>query len=1054
MAGISRGNSKVSLSWNAALSGVMFLSTLWQAQASQLLTQQGVDKCEVLFPYRKSKDSFSMSPFPSVKVHTRALKKSVSQESLAQSWNEARTGLLRFQEKYADKQRLLLDMASSLVSRTHLHLDGGPQSGKTSISHDFAKVVLQSYLKNQAAPEKALWIHQFNKMNSESTVLGPYITDAFEKGQMKRLREGSLSDDQKLIAIFDQIGQANSFVLMPLFQVLANRSIFDGTENISLGLMSAIGISNESFAQMLARSGVYRPTMEALADRFQAHAFTPHRHASTEDAIQYRKKVKAFQESGKELLPMDLITLQQNLMPKVRISPKAVDGMVHLIQILDESFTPKSDQREADIRKALQDRKLETPLPYAPANQFTNRGIGDLVRMIKGSFLIEQLLEGVPFDQIRYTIELEDLHLMRFGSITMSPSDFVKKKKNLQISSLPLTMVSFGFSFGDITETPVVHTMYDGRNRKLTVMFSTTSTVKDPSQQADLQVEMILDFHHNQIENIQWKKLGSDSEHDDGSEFIFSFQDPNLSEKEQDTSKRKFLEDLKLHFMTAEIPLPSSNKPPEESSTMIFDDRLQKLQDIPHLSSEERQRLQDLSMEHQTFLDTVNTIKLNMADSSQLIPRQSPKANFQTPVVPSKDLVKYLREHPQKEDRQNLAVHAIHQSYIEWNKAHFESKQTLLHQFVSLMGYDSFITGGPGGGKTTTPSTLIDQALEYENAVLQSQGRPASSKKYMTQVHRLLMPGSITGYANTKSESSKDLKNFDSSLANPNVRRVLLDEVSNGNSGYLGALGQVFERHIYDGQAKELNIESVMVTTNMSVAEFTSDPNFTPDEQLQRQRLLSKIPLMILVPHKLFKEESLSAYIEARDQGKASFSSTYLPMIELKDLVHKVTLSENAEDMMMEVAMTYQQRIHNELVKNILTEHRQDPVAHPYVYKPAHGDSHGEIHKAEEVMKAYFLMDQIVRGVPYSHLRLQMGLSDLRFLIYALGTASEYSVDVQHTNQGKLEFQPNLDLMMKASQSPRYNLRFRKMYDWVIQEVEIFTQIMNELLPKYTETHR
>jgi MoxR-like ATPase len=322
MAGISRGNSKVSLSWNAALSGVMFLSTLWQAQASQPLTQPGVEKCEVLFPYRKSKDSFSMSPFPSVKVHTRALKKSVSQESLAQSWNESRAGLLRFQEKYADKQRLLLDMASSLVSRTHLHLDGGPQSGKTSISHDFAKVVLQSYLKNQAAPEKALWIHQFNKMNSESTVLGPYITDAFEKGQMKRLREGSLSDDQKLIAIFDQIGQANSFVLMPLFQVLANRSIFDGTENISLGLMSAIGISNESFAQMLARSGVYRPTMEALADRFQAHAFTPHRHTSTEDAIQFRKKVKAFQESGKELLPMDLITLQQNLVQKFASHPR------------------------------------------------------------------------------------------------------------------------------------------------------------------------------------------------------------------------------------------------------------------------------------------------------------------------------------------------------------------------------------------------------------------------------------------------------------------------------------------------------------------------------------------------------------------------------------------------------------------------------------------------------------------------------------------------------------------------------------------------------------
>jgi hypothetical protein len=103
--------------------------------------------------------------------------------------------------------------------------------------------------------------------------------------------------------------------------------------------------------------------------------------------------------------------------------------MVHLIQILDESFTPKSDQRETEIRKALQDRKLETPLPYAPANQFTNRGIGDLVRMIKGSFLIEQLFEGVPFDQIRYTIELEDLHLLRFGSITMSPSDFVKNEK-------------------------------------------------------------------------------------------------------------------------------------------------------------------------------------------------------------------------------------------------------------------------------------------------------------------------------------------------------------------------------------------------------------------------------------------------------------------------------------------------------------------------------------------------------------------------------------------------------------------------------------------------
>ncbi len=951
-------------------------------------------------------------------------------------------------------ERLLLDMASSLVSRTHLHLDGGPQSGKTSISHDFAIVVLQSYLQNISAAEKSLWIHQFNKMNSESTVLGPYITDAFEKGQMKRQREGSLSDDQKLIAIFDQIGQANSFVLMPLFQVLANRSVFDGTENISLGLMSAIGISNESFAQMLARSGVYRPTMEALADRFQAHAFTSHRHADTDEAMKFRKKVKAFQESGKDLLPMDLISLQKNLVAKVRIDPKAVDGMVHLIQILDENFTPKSDQREAEIRKALQDRKLETPLPYAPANQFTNRGIGDLVRMIKGSFLIEQLSEGVPFDQIRYTIQLEDLHLMRFGSITMSPSDFVKKKKQFQLSSLHLTMTSHGFSFGDITETPVVRTMYDGKNRKLTLTLSTTSTISDSSHLEDLQVEMILDFHHNKVESIQWKKLGSNHEHDDGSEFIFPFQDPNLSKSEQDDSLNKFLQDMKLHFLKAEIPLPSSNNPPEESTTMVFDSRLQKLQDIPHLSSQERQRLDDISMEHQTFLDTVNTIKINVAESSETIPRQRSKFSFQTPVVPIHDLAKYLREHPEKQDRQSLAVKAIHQAYMEWNDAHFESQQTLLHQFVSLMGYDSFITGGPGGGKTTTPSTLIDKALEYENAVLQSQGRPGSSKKYMTQVHRLLMPGSITGYSNTKSESAKDLKNFDSSLANPNVRRVLLDEVSNGNSGYLGALGQVFERRIYEGQAKDLNIASVMVTTNMSIAEFTSDPNFTPDEQLQRQRLLSKIPLVILVPHKLFKEDSLASYIEARDQGKASFSSTYLPMMELKDMVKKVTLSEKAEDMLMEVAMTYHQRIQNELVNNVLTQHRQDPIAYPYMYKPAHGDSHGEIQKAEEVMKAYFLMDQIVKGVPLSKIRLQMHVIDLRFLIYALGTASEYSVEAQHTNQGKIEFIPNIDLMMRASQSPRYNLRFRQMYDWVVQEVEIFAQIMNEVLPKYNETQR
>ncbi|MNS93752.1 hypothetical protein D3C72_1279460 [compost metagenome] len=183
------------------------------------------------------------------------------------------------------------------------------------------------------------------------------------------------------------------------------REVFNG--DIKVALRTAILTSNKMPSELLDSYGEDRSAGQAFLDRVMNKIYVSNKISTEEGLTRFLMNIeRGISPTWKglggimELKPLvDKVEFEHTVIPE-------------LMETIFKKYLTQQLKKYEDSRAAhLQDQQY-VPNYYVPGSEVaSNRTFLALMDQIKSRFIVNQLMEGVPYDQVRLTIELKDLHL-------------------------------------------------------------------------------------------------------------------------------------------------------------------------------------------------------------------------------------------------------------------------------------------------------------------------------------------------------------------------------------------------------------------------------------------------------------------------------------------------------------------------------------------------------------------------------------------------------------------------------------------------------------------
>lgn len=352
-------------------------------------------------------------------------------------------------EVRALKQRFLeLDYSieahlTGILSDNHLYVFGPPGGAKTALAEVILKAELrklnadqvdrfvQSTLHSQQIGHDPHFLRavlnrirkekpqvfdrfllQFHKLLPEGVLIGfPKIEKQLNEGKEEIEVSTSLANQRFVFAILDEVDKANPQTVTTLLSILNEREVFAGNQVIKTALRSAILTSNKMPSEFLDSYNEDRSTGEAIMDRAINKVYVSNKISSEEELTRFLMHLeKGISPNWQGLLALGEL---RPLVNQVEFENPAVREMLAEIHT---KFLALRIQKEEDSRRAHRMDPREFPDYYvSAAGSASDRTLIKLFDQFKARFIAHQLMQGVPFKDLRTTIELKDLGLFFEG---------------------------------------------------------------------------------------------------------------------------------------------------------------------------------------------------------------------------------------------------------------------------------------------------------------------------------------------------------------------------------------------------------------------------------------------------------------------------------------------------------------------------------------------------------------------------------------------------------------------------------------------------------------
>ncbi|MFM8268812.1 MAG: AAA family ATPase, partial [Pseudomonadota bacterium] len=340
--------------------------------------------------------------------------------ALSEKWDRTAETIKRIKEKVKENDSTAHNIATALLAREFILLEGEPGGAKSLI----ARLFLESELSGISPEEFKIFQLQFHQLIQEGKITGFPVVKDYLQGRFEVNTEDSLVGPKFALALFDEMEKALPSVTTKLLSVLAERKALHGNKVIDAVLRAGIATSNSTLAEF-RESFEDKSTADAILDRFGLKHSVGNKIVSDEAFLSVLEKRGLVPEdpfkpeSPNKGNPAEMtthLTEFHDLISKVEIPDSLIDSIAKAHFDFDVLETQANDaQVDHDY--------LDIP-PVFSANQGTRRSLKKLVlKSLAARFLVDQLVNGVPFEKLRMTMEPKDLIHLQSGIILGGPGE-------------------------------------------------------------------------------------------------------------------------------------------------------------------------------------------------------------------------------------------------------------------------------------------------------------------------------------------------------------------------------------------------------------------------------------------------------------------------------------------------------------------------------------------------------------------------------------------------------------------------------------------------------
>lgn len=938
----------------------------------------------------------------------------------SQAWSESVQALQQIEQSVYGRGQVIEALTTAILAREFVWINGEPGGAKTYLS----RLMFQSVLNSIPEKDKKVFVLQFHKLIAEGKITGFQKFSAMMKdGKYEIETESSLVGDKFLFLIADEAEKSNPAVLNALLSVLNERKAFLGARVVDAVLASGVFTSNKTTGEFIQGFLNDRPSGEALLDRMAIKIHIPNQQLSPRETVAMYDLVK---NPGKLRISLPLREVE-SLIAKVKIPDDMMAEIVSIAREFDRYVTNKSDQSRAAVRYG------EAESEYFPANQFSNRSVRRLVQIFKAALISKQLMEGVPFEQVRLTPRRQDLSLLSRSALYAGPA-------GLRLKTFAITEAQDGIRvtspFGVTSEMAVQYSPYEG--------------------------QLLLQDGQGKTHFVYTQKNNT---------WVLRSKSPDFADW---TVDQQGFAALAPKIKT----VVEANKIDLSRPQFEVDQGIEQLLAKGTVKERTRLELESIRRDLEQFANVLNQHferdqAPRVANQEKLLPARSEreKRQFRREMLSARTEERVSRYY----DWMSYEVRALKQRFVELEHS-IEAHLTGL-----LSDNHLYVFGPPGGAKTALAEVILkselkklnaDQVDAFVKATLEAiqpdqnflqaiqqrmqADRPTIFDRFLLEFHKLLPEGVLIGFPKVEKQLNEGREEIEvsSSLANQKFVFAILDEVDKANPQTITALLSILnEREVFAGnQVIKTALRSAILTSNKMPSEFL-DSYY--EDRSTGEAVMDRAINKVYVSNKISSEEALTQFLVNLERGISPNWRGLLAVSELAPVVRQVEFENPALKEML--AKVHEKFLALRVKKEEETRkaHRMDAREFPDYYVSAAGSaSDRTVIKLFDQLKARFIVNQLMQGVAFKDLRTTIEMKDLGLFFEGLGYWAPQKIEHTYNQDGVLQFNNKSEVIERLITSGVVDSRVKFHLEMMLEEAKDYTQVLNSAINEFMQAYK
>ncbi len=366
----------------------------------------------------------SAEPGPSSQQYLDAVRNKIklaSEARVGEKWDGSVLGMARVLQKFYGGENATKYILSAMISGYPALVGGMGGGGKTGLVEILYDQTIQSIQRNPRLREKYLadarkFSLQLNEHMNQADLLGaPNPFSTLKESDFTRIIEGSIVDPRVVLVQLEDIHNAPLPVFRALLEFLNEKRISDGNIVHQSFAMAVVITMNEYLHQLMKKAAPgEEKNIMALIDRLTVKFMMRNAEATEDDHIEYKRVLRGQTPSGQPLAPisqkwiMDLPALI-SLIERVRIDDAILDSVVRIAEGMDSYYNQKYIVAIEAALKARNSKGEGAAPKYFPPFQGSMRSHSRVIPLLKAAYLVQQLLDGVPYNELSFKMSSKDL---------------------------------------------------------------------------------------------------------------------------------------------------------------------------------------------------------------------------------------------------------------------------------------------------------------------------------------------------------------------------------------------------------------------------------------------------------------------------------------------------------------------------------------------------------------------------------------------------------------------------------------------------------------------